>query len=75
MENIITFQAYGFFFLIVFLCFVLYGYYFHLIKSEKTGKRNYEKYGNLAINDNISDIVLEPFATNKANKESENEII
>ncbi len=60
MEFIRELQAYGFIFFIIFLCVVLYGYYYHLYKSEKTGRRNYEKYGNLALDDNISDEILEP---------------
>lgn len=52
-------QAYAYFYLTAFLVVVLYGYYYHLYKSERTGRRNYEKYANLALNDNITDVVLE----------------
>ncbi len=58
-ETIITLQAYGYFFFVVFLVFILYGYIFHLYKSERTGKRNYEKYGNIAVDDEISDRPIE----------------
>jgi len=40
MENIREFQAYGYFFLTAFLVITLYAYFFHLYKSEKTGRRN-----------------------------------
>lgn len=53
------FQGYGFFILIVFLVVVLYAYYFHLYKSEARGERNYEKYANLALKDEIDDGILE----------------
>ena len=41
-------------------------YFFHLYKSEKTGRRNYEKYSKLALNDEIGGEILE----RKATKES-----
>lgn len=53
-------QAYGFFFFVIFLVVVLYGYWFHLKRSEKTGRRDYEQYGRLALDDNIEDPLLEP---------------
>jgi len=53
------FQGYGFFMLVVFLVVILYAYWFHLYKSEKRGERNYEKYANLALEDDIDDSILE----------------
>ena len=53
-------QAYGFFFFVVFLVIVLYSYWFHLKRSEKTGRRDFEQYGRLALDDNIDDPLLEP---------------
>ncbi len=53
------FQGYGFFALVVFLVVVLYAYYFHLYRREKRGERNYEKYGHLALEDDINDSILE----------------
>ena len=66
MENIRELQAYGYFFLTAFLAITLYAYFFHLFKSEKTGRRNYEKYSKLALNDEIGGEILE----RKAIKES-----
>ena len=54
-----AFQGYGFFFLMAFLGVVLYAYWFHLYRSEKKGRRDYEKYANLALDDEINDKVLE----------------
>lgn len=72
METLRTLQAYGFFILLVFMCVVLYGYLFHLRKSEKTGRRNYEQYGDLAINDSLTDRVIEPYSMDdNAKKETE----
>ena len=59
IETIRTLQAYGYIFFIVFLAVVLYGYIYHLYHTEKTGKRNYEKYSDLVLNDNLNDNVLE----------------
>lgn len=53
------FQGYGFFSLVVFLVVVLYAYWFHLYRSEKRGERNYEKYADLALNDELDDCILE----------------
>ncbi|EAL53638.1 cytochrome c oxidase, cbb3-type, CcoQ subunit [Campylobacter upsaliensis] len=53
------FQGYGFFSLVVFLVVILYAYWFHLYRSEKRGERNYEKYADLALNDELDDRILE----------------
>ncbi len=52
-------QAYGYFFLTAFLVFVLYGYIYHLYSSERKGERDYEKYSNIALNDEITDKPVE----------------
>ncbi|MCW1359684.1 cytochrome c oxidase, cbb3-type, CcoQ subunit [Campylobacter sp. US33a] len=53
------FQGYGFFAFVVFLVVVLYAYWYHLYRAEKKGERNYEKYANLALKDDIDDSILE----------------
>lgn len=53
------FQAYGFFALTVFLVAMLYGYIYHLYNSEKKGTKDYEKYGKMALNDEITDELIE----------------
>ncbi|QKG30059.1 MULTISPECIES: cytochrome c oxidase, cbb3-type, CcoQ subunit [unclassified Campylobacter] len=58
-------QGYGFFFFTVFLVVVLYSYCYHLYKSERTGRRNYEKYSNLVLKDDLSDEILESVSTSK----------
>lgn len=52
-------QAYAYFFFTAFLVFILYGYIIHLYRSEKKGVRNYEKYGQLALDDDLNSPVLE----------------
>ncbi|MFZ2968604.1 MAG: cytochrome c oxidase, cbb3-type, CcoQ subunit [Sulfuricurvum sp.] len=57
--DIATLQAYGYFFLTAFLVVVLYGYIYHLYSAEKKGTRDYEKYGNIALHDDITDQPIE----------------
>jgi len=52
-------QGYAYFFLTVFLVVILYGYILHLYRSEKKGIRDYEKYGKMALNDELSDTPIE----------------
>ena len=53
--DIATFQAYGFFFFTVFMVVLLYAYIYHLYSSQKEGKRDFEKYSNLALHDEVTD--------------------
>jgi cytochrome c oxidase cbb3-type subunit 4 len=57
--DIAEIQAYGYFFLTAFLVFVLYGYIYHLYSSERKGERDYEKYSNIALDDEITDKPVE----------------
>lgn len=54
-----TFSAYGYFFLTLFLVVALYAYIYHLYSSEKKGSRNYEKYADMALNDEVTDDPVE----------------
>ena len=38
---------------------ILYGYIVYLYRNEKTGKRDYEKYGKLALDDEIDSPLIE----------------
>ena len=49
---------------------LLYSYWFHLKRSEKTGRRDYEKYSNLALNDDLKDNVLESLTSDKDDNRS-----
>ncbi len=64
MENIRELQAYAYFFFTLFLVVVLYAYILHLYRAEKKGTRNYEKYGKLALDDELDSKPLEPQETN-----------
>jgi cytochrome c oxidase cbb3-type subunit 4 len=67
--DINTFSAYGYFFFTVFLVVVLYSYIYHLYNSEKKGTRNYEKYGDMALNDEITDKPVESVSEDETKKE------
>lgn len=54
-----SFQGYGFFFLMLFMVVVLYGYWIHLYRSEKKGERDYEQYAKLALDDELDNKVVE----------------
>lgn len=63
--DIAQLQAYGFFFFTGFLVIVLYGYIYHLYSSEKKGTRDYEQYGNIALDDEITDEPVEAVSKDK----------
>ena len=43
----------------LFMSAMLYGYIFHLYKTERTGERNYEKYSKLVLDDELTSEILE----------------
>ncbi|MDR2080657.1 MAG: cytochrome c oxidase, cbb3-type, CcoQ subunit [Campylobacteraceae bacterium] len=59
MAALVEYQAYGYYLLLTFLVVILYWYIFHLYKSEKSGRRDYEQYGKIALEDNILDEPVE----------------
>ncbi len=52
-------QGYASFFMTIFLVVMLYGYIIHLYRSEKKGERDYEKYGNIALDDEVTSTPVE----------------
>jgi len=46
-------QGYASFFMTIFLVVMLYWYIIYLYRSEKKGKKDYEKLGNIALDDEI----------------------
>ncbi|MDP1784833.1 MAG: cytochrome c oxidase, cbb3-type, CcoQ subunit [Sulfuricurvum sp.] len=62
--DIATLQAYGYFFFTAFLVVILYAYIYHLYSSQKNGTRDYEKYGNIALNDDVTDDPIEEMSKN-----------
>ena len=64
-------QAYAYFVFTGFLVAVLYGYIYHLYSSEKKGKRDWEKYSNMALDDEITDKPVEKLERDEETKKQE----
>lgn len=64
-------QAYAYFAFTGFLVLVLYGYIYHLYSSEKKGKRDYEKYANIALDDELTDKPVEAVSKKQETKKQE----
>ncbi len=64
-------QAYAFFIFTGLLVVVLYGYIYHLYSSEKKGERNWEKYANMALDDEITDKPVEKLERDEETKKQE----
>lgn len=73
MELLVKYQGQAYFFLLAFLTIVFYWYIFHLYWSEKTGRKNYEKYGDIALKDEINDEPVETMPVNKSIKMNKGE--
>lgn len=55
----------------VILTFILYGYIVHLYRSEKKGERDYERYANLALDDELDSPLVEKREDDKEVKKKE----
>ena len=62
--DIYQLTGYAYFVMIVFLVVALYSYIYHLYNSEKKGTKDFEKYGNIALNDEIDDTPVEKISKN-----------
>lgn len=52
-------QAYAYWFFTIFLVVLLYSYILHLYRRERKGEQDYEKYGRLALDDELTDTPIE----------------
>ena len=50
------------------LAVVLYSYIYYLYSSEKKGVKNYEKYGKIALDDNIDSEPVEKYSAYEKEK-------
>ncbi|CAM3525624.1 MULTISPECIES: cytochrome c oxidase, cbb3-type, CcoQ subunit [Helicobacter] len=69
-ETIRIIQGYAYWFITILLVFLLYGYVFHLYKSQRSGKIDYEKYARLALDDDLNDALVEKRNNKDEKKES-----
>ena len=58
-EIIRIIQGYAYWFITLLLVVGLYGYIYHLYKSQRSGKIDYEKYARLALDDDLNDSLIE----------------
>jgi cytochrome c oxidase cbb3-type subunit 4 len=65
-------QGYASFFMTMVLVIMLYGYIIHLYRSEKKGERDYEKYGNIALDDEITSTPVEDKPASQREYKEEN---
>ncbi len=68
------FQAYGYFALTAFLTIMLWGYIYHLYSAERKGTRDYEKYGKMALDDEITDELVEKKEEDSAQEDSKRDM-
>lgn len=66
--NIAELQAYGYITFTALLVVILYSYIYHLYRSEKKGEKDYEKYSNMALDDEITDKPVEEIPENERHK-------
>jgi cytochrome c oxidase cbb3-type subunit 4 len=71
MEFIRNLQGWGYVSMIFIITIGLYAYIYHLYKSQKDGVRDYEKYSNLALNDEIDDSLVEDLNPRHNKKDNE----
>jgi len=70
--DIRSLQGYASFFMTIFLVVMLYWYIIHLYRSEKKGERDYEKYGNIALDDEVTSKPVEDKTASQRDYEEEN---
>ncbi|WP_297813733.1 cytochrome c oxidase, cbb3-type, CcoQ subunit [uncultured Helicobacter sp.] len=69
-ETIRIIQGYAYWFITILLVVLLYGYIYHLYKSQRSGKIDYEKYARLALDDDLNDTLVERRNNKDEKKES-----
>ena len=65
-------QGYASFVMSIFLVVMLYWYIIHLYRSEKKGERDYEKYGKIALDDEITSTPVEDKPASEREYKEEN---
>jgi len=69
-ETIKIIQGYAYWFLTIVLVIALYSYIIHMYRSEKRGEKDYEKYGRLALDDELTQAPIDPHQKNIKREES-----
>jgi cytochrome c oxidase cbb3-type subunit 4 len=66
-DTLMTFSGYAKFFLLLIVCVVFYSYAYSIYKRQKEGKRDFEKYSKLVLDDSIES---QPLESREEEKES-----
>ncbi len=70
-EDILDMQGYAKFFIVLFVFIVFYAYAYSIYKRDKKGERDFEKYSELVLDDDITSKPLESREV-KEKKDKEN---
>ena len=65
-------QGYANFFMTIFLVIMLYCYIIHLYRSEKKGESDYERFGKIALDDEIDSKPIVPNPKTQNENEEQN---
>jgi len=71
MELIRSLQGWGYVSMIFILTIGLYAYIYHLYKSQRSGVKDYEKYANLALDDELDDSLVEGLSSQDDKKDKQ----
>jgi len=64
-------QGYASIFMTIFLVVILYWYIIYLYRSEKKGEKDYEKLGNIALDDEIDSEPINTSSTTPSEKKEQ----
>ena len=64
-------QGYASFFMTIVLVVVLYWYIIYLYRSEKKGEKDYEKLGNIALDDEINSKPIDTSSVTESEKKEQ----
>jgi len=70
-EDILDMQGYAKFFIVLFVFVIFYAYAYSIYKRDKKGERDFEKYSELVLDDDITSKPLESREV-KEKKDKEN---
>jgi len=65
-------QGYASFFMTILLVVILYWYIIYLYRSEKKGEKDYEKLGNIALDDEIDSTPINDSSATQSEKKERN---
>lgn len=65
LEFLLEARAYIYLIVTILLVVFLYSYIYHMYSMQRSGKKDYEKYARLALDDGILDTPIELRRTNK----------